>query len=177
MAPPNRPRENASGIGEEDLRAWMAQYGPALRRYFHRRAFVAEAEDLVQDVFVAMQARGSPDAIDNVEGYLFRIAANVLARRRLRPSWDWSRSEPLDGVAEPADEVSPERVLIGKQEIERIFAALEDMPRSGEAFVLHRFEEMTYDAIAARMGVTRKSVGKLIKRAVKRITKITEAGR
>ena len=36
----------------------MARYGSALRRYFAKRVPPAEAEDLVQDVFLAMQVRG-----------------------------------------------------------------------------------------------------------------------
>ena len=36
----------------------MAQYAPALRRYFAKRVPPAEAEDLVQDVFLSMQVRG-----------------------------------------------------------------------------------------------------------------------
>jgi len=59
----------------------MAQYGPALRAYFRKKAGAAEAEDLVQDVFVAMQARGGVEDIEHVGRYLFRVAANVLARR------------------------------------------------------------------------------------------------
>ena len=65
----------------QELHAWMVRYGPALRRYFQKRVGHAEAEDLVQDVFLAMQSRGAGAQIENVEGYLFRIAATVLARR------------------------------------------------------------------------------------------------
>src|SRR5512146_1226137 len=77
------------GLSEAALAELMARYGPALRRYFLKRVSPLEAEDLVQDVFVAMQVRGGVDDVEHVNRYLFRIAANVMARRRIRPSWDW----------------------------------------------------------------------------------------
>ena len=90
-SPPNPSREDDRPVRDEDLRAWMVLYGPALRRYFLKKASASEAEDLVQDVFLAMQSRGAGAAIENVEGYLFRTAANVLARRYGAGGWDWRR--------------------------------------------------------------------------------------
>ena len=80
--PPDRAQEAAPGLDPAELRVWMERYGPGLRRYFAKRAPPGEAEDLVQDVFLAMHARNAADPIDNVQGYLFRIAANLLAKRR-----------------------------------------------------------------------------------------------
>ena len=81
MQPSSRD-EGPPALSEAALAELMARYGPALRRYFQKRVSPAEAEDLVQDVFVAMQVRGGIDDVENVDRYLFRIAANVLARRR-----------------------------------------------------------------------------------------------
>lgn len=171
-APPNSPREaDPAFVGPEDLRAWIGQYGPALRRYFMKRASAAEADDLVQDVFLALQARGEGAAIENVEGYLFRTAANVLVRRRQRQTWDWDRHATLDDAPDLADELSPERVLMGKEAVDRLADALTDLPpRTAEAFFLHRFEDMTYEAIARRMGVSVKAVEDLMRRALRRLS-------
>jgi RNA polymerase sigma-70 factor (ECF subfamily) len=62
----------------DDFERWMSQYGPLLKRYFRRRVSQAEAEDLVQDVFLAMHARGGGAQIENVQGYLFTIASHKL---------------------------------------------------------------------------------------------------
>ncbi|MBW8860657.1 MAG: RNA polymerase subunit sigma-24, partial [Caulobacter sp.] len=50
-----------------DLGAWMAVHGPRLRRYFARRAPRADAEDLVQDVFLRVQAAQLETPIVEVE--------------------------------------------------------------------------------------------------------------
>jgi len=178
--PPQRPLDEAfagrSGA-EADLRAWMVQYGPALRRYFLKKVSAAEAEDLVQDVFLSLQARGAAAAIDNVESYLFRTAANVLVRRYRRRTWDWDRHDSLEDVEPLSDELSPERVLIGKQAMDAVTAVLLDLPpRTAEAFFLNRFEAMTYEAVARRMGVSVKAVEQLIQRALRRLAERLEAG-
>src|SRR3546814_8693974 len=61
---------------DRDLAAWMATYGPGLRRYFRRRADDADVDDLVQEVFLRLQSAQLSTPIDNVERYLFAAARN-----------------------------------------------------------------------------------------------------
>jgi RNA polymerase sigma factor (sigma-70 family) len=168
------PSPEPGGLHEEEVKAWLARYGPALRRYFQKKVSATEADDLVQNVFLNIQARGQgAGPIENVEGYLFRTAANVLARRLGREAWN---PDAMREGLEPRDEISPERALMAKQDLERVVAALKTLPpRTSQAFVLHRFEEMTYVAIAEAMGISTISVGKLIKRALRRLGDALEA--
>jgi RNA polymerase sigma factor (sigma-70 family) len=168
MGAPPDPRAHDQAPLTEEVRGWAQQYGPALRRYFHKKVGATEADDLVQNVFLNIQARGAEaGAIENVEGYLFRTAANVLARRLGREAW---KGDPLAEFMEPRDELSPERALIAKEQLERVVEALKVLPpRTRQAFILHRFEEMTYVSIARQMGITTISVGKLIKRALRKL--------
>ena len=161
----------------QELHAWMVRYGPALRRYFQKRVGHAEAEDLVQDVFVAMQVRGSLDEPEKVDRYLFRVAAHILARRSQRQGWNWSGHAELGDIDAPPDELSPERILIANERLARLMEALNALPpRMAEAFVLHRFDEMTYAEIARRMGVSVRTVESFIARAVTRVALIVEGG-
>ena len=171
---PAQPGQEPAAEGE--VRAWLAQYGPALRRYFRRRAGAAEAEDLVQEVFIRLVARTRGEAVEDVERYLFRIANNVLISRHrhdtaLVRKADDTALDPFDR----ADEISPERALIGKQALSALAVAVQGLPpRTREAFVYHRFEEMTYAAIATRMGVSVSAVEQLISRASERLTAAME---
>ena len=167
-----RHQQSATADMPADLRAWITEYGPALRRYFEKRVSPSEAEDLVQDVFLSMQVRGSGESIDNVKGYLFRVAANVLARRRY--------AYPILGRAltpgdERVEELSPERVLLAKEALDRVLVALDKLPpRARQALLLHRFEEATYASVARRMGVTVSAVERLITRALRQIAQDLE---
>lgn len=156
--------------GDGELRAWMMQYGPALRRYFLRRAQASDADDLVQDVFLSLQARGSGAPVENIEGYLFRTAANVLAMRRRQSTWRWGSQEDLEYVDSLVDELSPERILISKQALNTVLAALDDLPpRCAQAFFLYRFEHLSQEAVARRMGVSVKAVEKFMRRALRHL--------
>jgi RNA polymerase sigma-70 factor (ECF subfamily) len=171
--PSAEPSAGAAEARREAVRRYLVDYGPALRRYFQRKVSADEVDDLLQDVFVKMQGRGAAakEAPENIEGYLFRTAANVLVSHfRRRSAQGWGRLDPLEDFPDPLDDVSPERVLIGRQAVDRVAGALEALPpRARQAFLLHRFEELTYPVIAARMGISVKAVEALITRAMQRL--------
>jgi RNA polymerase sigma factor (sigma-70 family) len=178
MAQPPEPLKDAAppAAREAEMRAWMGEYGPALRRYFAKRVPPAEAEDLVQDVFLAMQVRGQIRDPEQADRYLFRVAANALARRRQRQRWDWASHEGLEGGFGPIDDLHPERILLDRERLAQLSTALDALPpRMAEAFILHRFEEMTYREIARRMGVSVRTVEHFVSRAMRRIWASVEA--
>ena len=161
---------------DRDLSAWMSAYGPGLRSFFRRRVPEADVEDLVQDVFVRLQAAQLGAPIENIEGYLFATARNVLIsqyrKQAARPTL--LTGEWLDHY-ELADPISPERIAIGRQEYMRVLDAILNLPpRAREAFQLHRFEHLTYQAIAQHMGITKDSVKELMQRALLNIAQAME---
>ena len=169
--PPDR--STAARAPAPELPLLVAEYGPALRRYFFRKAPPAEVEDLVQTVFLNMHQRASAAPLDNVEGYLFRVAAHVLARRhRDGPA---RLGQRVDEMVEPIEDLSPERILIGRQALDRLRTALSALPpKTREAFILHRYEEMSYAAIAARLQISVSGVEKLIIRALRQLRQAVE---
>jgi RNA polymerase sigma-70 factor (ECF subfamily) len=175
MSSPPVPVEDEPAVGDE-MRLLIARYGPGLRRYFRKRARADEVDDLVQNVFLKMQARSAAEPVADIERYLFRIAATVLVDGHRDDPLCLSRHEALHEGIEPVDVLSPERILIGSQALDRIMTVLQALPpRTSEAFILHRFEEMTYDAIARRMGISKSGVEKLIMRALDRLMESWEA--
>ena len=153
----------------------MARYGPGLRRYFQRRADPTEADDLVQEVFLAMHRRVERAPIENIEGYLFRVAASVLSKRPAHTRVGVDLGNDFERALDLADDLSPERWLIGRQALTRLVVALQGLPpRARQAFTLHRFEEMSYAAIAAHMGVSVSAIEQLISRATERLTAAME---
>lgn len=173
------PGRRALTTDKDELAGWAARYGPGLRRFFARRAGPDEAEDLAQEVFLRLQARAGAEPVENVEGYVFKIARNVLiSRYRLKGFNGLAAHEAWSDDADGPDDLSPERILIGKQEYERLVAAILDLPpRARAAFLFHRFENMTYQAIAERMGIAKRSVKELMQRAVDRLSEEMERER
>lgn len=176
--PPERKSDAAHPAGV-DLAGWMAEYGPGLRRFFSRRAGTNDADDLVQEVFLRLQARADGGPVENVEGYLFKIARNVLiSRHREQHAFGGGQVDLLEEELAGLDDLSPERILIGKQALERAMVAILGLPpRARAAFLFHRFDNMTYQAIAGRMGISRESVKELMQRAIDRLSEELEYGR
>ena len=163
---------------QPELESWIARHGRALRSYFSRRVGETEAEDLVQEVFLRLHAVGRDHPIENLDRYIFTVARNVLISRHRYNKVRFSGAhEPLNGLNDPVDTLSPERIAIGADQYERTIAAILELPpRARAAFQFHRFEKMTYPEIAERMGISRDSVKELIHRALVRLAEQLERG-
>ncbi len=160
------------GSAAEDRRlltGMVDQYGPAVRAFFARRVRNADdVEDLSQEVFVRLLKRADLDAIENPQGYLFHIAASVLAdRHRLMGRRISTVSDADDFESAPGgEELSPERVLLGKEAYERMVRALLALPeRTRMIVVLNRYELMSAPEIAKRLGLSVSLVSKEMMRA------------
>lgn len=150
----------------------IAQLLPTIRRYLARRVAPADVDDLVQNVVLRLHTRRSETAIDNPAAYLFQVAHSVLTdharRNQVRHR---SAHQTLENEHHPVEGRSPERVLQGKEDLARLVAAIGDLPeRTRQAFVLHRFEEMSYAAIARHMGISVSAVEKHIMKAIRILT-------
>ena len=176
MPPPTERSTAATTAAPTELALLVEDYGPALRRYFFRKAPPSEVEDLVQTVFLNMHQRALAEPLDSVERYLFRVAAHVLARRHR--DGQLRLGQRLDEPIEAIEDLSPERIVIGRQALGRLRVALSQLPpKTREAFILHRYEEMTYAAIAARMNISTKAVDHAIQRALKHLARALEHNR
>jgi RNA polymerase sigma-70 factor (ECF subfamily) len=142
--------------------------------FLRRLSDRAEAEDLVQEVFVRMVARGASDDIRSADAFVFAIAGNLLRdRARLRTTRSAAAHEPLDPAADAgADEnlvehSTPDRVLLGRERLSLVQRALGELPeRTRNIFVLYRMENMRRRDIAMLYGITVSAVEKHIAKAL-----------
>lgn len=147
----------------------------ALRGYFQRRVRDPhEIEDLVQDVFVRIAGRAGGDRIDNLNAYVFRTAASVLAdRARRRSTHSADAHVAFDPDLHAGVDVSPERYLSDREDLQLAVAALLSLPeRTRVIFVLHRLEGMGYREIGGRLGISTSAIEKHMARAVRHLMTI-----
>ncbi|HLT92770.1 MAG TPA: sigma-70 family RNA polymerase sigma factor [Woeseiaceae bacterium] len=164
-------RADAPGMpaGCEELAGIAARFGGALERFFRKRVFdESEAEDLVQEVFCRLAARAGSHRIQNPEAYVFQVAANLLRdRARTDLSQREAKQRLVLGRRDDRDEISPERVVLGRERIDLVRHALNELPeRTRAIFVLHRFEGLKYREIARRLGISASLVEKHIMDAI-----------
>lgn len=162
------------------LDALSRRYRGALTAFFRRRApnWRQDSEDLTQEVFLRLARREGEGGIERAEQYLFQIARSVLvdnARRHIVRNTVCH--ETYDELEHAVEDFSPERVLDGKEQIALVLSALDNLPDNVRAaFVLHRFEELTYVEIAVRLGVSVSSIEKYMIRALKTMTALVKEG-
>jgi RNA polymerase sigma factor (sigma-70 family) len=160
---------SASKEHVEAASAGLETYIPGLRHYFSKRVATDEVEDLIQEVFLRMQAHKGGSPIEHPARYLFTVAASVFTdRARRRIVRHVAEHESLQELHFPTEELTPERVLLGREALEVVVEAIADLPpRTRDVFVLHRFEEMSCASIASQLGLSISAVEKHIMKALR----------
>jgi len=159
-------RVAADSPAESDLPALVRDYSGLLYRVaLSILRNPAEAEDVVQDLFVRVLQRKSELArILEIRPWLVRIAWNLALdrRRRLRPEqMDELFAEGLASADLPAD-----LALAEAGRIRQVLAAMERLPKQErQALLLSAMDELSTTEIGAVLGRSESSVRSLLFRA------------
>jgi RNA polymerase sigma-70 factor (ECF subfamily) len=160
-------------------RYWDRTYARVIHLLNNRQ----DAEEVTQDAFIRAQ-RG----LDSFRGeasfgtWLYQIATN-LARNRY---WYWFRrkrdqsfsiDQPLSADSDitledfmPSEQESPSESVITQEFVDRVAICMEDLSEQHrEVLVLRNIENMSYDAIAARLGLSVGTVKSRIARGRERL--------
>lgn len=150
--------------------ALFREHGRDLRRYLaHRMSDPDEAQDLAQEAFLRILRLDKVDFIRDPEAYLYRIAANLAYERRLKhlatpPALQADISD-LPDVAEAPE--GTEAAVATHQQLESLEGALSGLaPKARAALLMQRRDGMTYDEIAAQLGVSPSMVKKYLQAAL-----------
>jgi RNA polymerase sigma-70 factor (ECF subfamily) len=149
-----------------DVQDLFRRHSEELRRFLRRRGASADtAADLTQETFVRLLTATPAGPIDNVQAYIFRTANNLsidLARRqRLMPLVD-SSDDVLKRVVDESP--SPERILLSRQEVAILQAALNQIPERPREIFLARLDGKTFAEIGRTMGISPQSAfGQMLK--------------
>jgi RNA polymerase sigma-70 factor (ECF subfamily) len=155
------------------FRVLFEKYGRAMVAFCHR--FVrdsARAEELAQDVFLKLHASaGAYRPTARFKTYLYRIATNHCLNELRRGEYAAARGRERDPEGDdlerlPGDGATPEQhaaaAALGRA-VERLLASLPDKQRA--AFVLCRFEGLSYEEVAEALGTSVSAVKSLVHRA------------
>ncbi|WP_232823606.1 RNA polymerase sigma factor [Dyella sp. C9] len=142
-----------------------------LNRYFLRRtAHAWDAQDLVQELYLRLLRtdRGSGEAIQNPEAYLFTVAANLLkehaARRQRHPLGSDELEEVIERLATPCDAAAGVDRNLRRQRLAEIIGRL--TPKCRAVLVMHYRDELGYREIGERLDISTHMVKKYIVKAL-----------
>jgi len=154
-------------------RVFLDQYPRVYAALVHLVGDRAEAEDLALDTFWQLHRR-LPDlrGTQNLGGWLYRVATN-LGLNALRARKRRERYEVEAGAnalsTQPAGD--PEQMVAAQEERERVRHVLGQMDSRQGQLLLLRHSGMSYEEIAAALGVSPNSIGTLLVRAEREFEK------
>lgn len=149
------------------IEALFGEYRDRLTGFLRRRMRTTDdAADLVQETFTRFARVDSVTSIAHPRAFLFQTAINLLRDDARKRQVRTAQAATLEFFSD--DEVlSPERVLEGKQRLQRFERALAELsPRSRDIFLLARYEGFTHVQIAERIGISVSAVEKHMMRAI-----------
>ncbi len=162
-------RSMGEAMSAAGLNAWFVRevlpLEAALMQYFRRStASRNDAEDLCQDVFVRVYEAARRQIPDPVRPFVFTAARNLLINRARRDSVvSIEAVADLDALDIALDEPGPDRNTMAREELRNLQAALDRLPpRCREAVILRKIEGLSHREIAARMGISEKTVDRHI---------------
>lgn len=132
-----------------------------------------EAEDVIQESFLRL-VRSFPDggAEQNLRGWLFRVAHNAsmdLFRSGRRRDSQMSTEEDSFVQAQVDLALTPEELVIKKEQLRHLRAAMSCLTSQQRYAVLLRAEGLRYREIAAVLEISTQRVAELVQRALVRL--------
>ncbi|MEH0072210.1 sigma-70 family RNA polymerase sigma factor [Pannonibacter sp. Pt2-lr] len=145
----------------------MSSYTELSRHLSRRFGRDLDAQDVMQDTYLRLDAIPAGSDIRNPRSYLFRMANNVAADR-LRGQRSAVSCAPSEELAAAVDDsASPEQITDYRQRLSRLQEAIGELPpRQKQVLLMHKFDGLTHTQIAAELGITKSAVEKLIMKAL-----------
>lgn len=137
----------------------------------------AAAEDLVQETYMkALRGFSSFQPGTNFRAWIYRILRNTFLTSQAGMKAPVSFDDEDGAMPEPADERTPETILLARAEQEQVRKALEALPiHAREIILLCDFEEMSYSEISQALGIPPGTVMSRLSRARKAMRTILAA--
>lgn len=141
---------------------------PRLLRLIRSLGGGRDVEDIVQSLWERVQSVKDHPPILDKKAYLSRLAINQATRHLTqdqRRDTLLKQSQAL--LLDSDDDLTPERITMSREEIERIDRAIRGLPAEvRQVLVLSRFEGLTQPRIAERLGISLATVERHVRRAL-----------
>ena len=124
------------------------------------------AADLTQESYArVLAAQRAGQAVQDPRALLYRTARNLVIDRHRRAGVRAETGEAglpddeaLDGLAGPPS-LEPDTILASRENLAAMAATIDKLPpRCREAFILYKFDGLSYAEIAGRMGISTRTV-------------------
>lgn len=159
------------------LAAYLERRADLVRFFALRLRSAAAAEDLVQDIFLRLNAIDPRTDVRNAAGYLYRLGNNMMLdklrgeRRSAARDQAWRISHrTVAGAEEVSEEPSADAAVAARQRLAAVVAVLKDLPEQTQrVFRMHKFDGLSHTEVAQALGISRSAVEKHCMAVLKRL--------
>lgn len=161
-----KPEKNFEELSPSEYeRVFQELYKPIRNFLYYRCGDADLAEDITQDTFVKLwEARGHIDK-STVKAYLYKIAQNnnINHQKRQQLMYRFKKT-----VGNDRDFDTPEKLAEMQEYEQKLNGVIALLPDGGrEVFLMNRLEDMTYNEIAERLGLSVKAIEKRMSKVLK----------
>jgi RNA polymerase sigma-70 factor, ECF subfamily len=165
---------NGHGPSDKELqvvfKGWLQEHAGLV--YKVARAFApaeADRQDLIQEILLQMWC-----SLPRFEGkakastWIYRVALNTaLAWRRKETKHRATQTPVIDIETLPGSQVDSAQQLHQQEVVERLYAAIQQLPKADAALVLLYLDDLSYHEMADVLGISENHVGVKLNRARK----------
>ncbi|MEO6799024.1 MAG: sigma-70 family RNA polymerase sigma factor [Rhodanobacter sp.] len=170
-------------VVDDSLNSWFAReilvHEGALMRYLLRSWFRREEiHDLRQEIYVRVYEAATKSRPAMPKSFMFTTARHLMTDRLRRGRVvSIEAVGDIDALNVLVDEITPERRLSSRQELRRLSEALDRLPdRCREVVWLRKVEDLPQKEVAARMGISEKTVEKQVAKGARLIAEHVHGG-
>jgi RNA polymerase sigma factor (sigma-70 family) len=173
--PPPDPAEQSQ---QAYITLLFNKYRGALHRYLSRLVPIDDAAELVQETYFRLLRHGQMVQLEAMaRSFLFQTATNLARdfrrRRRVRRADDHVE---LDEETNAGEDFDPGEHLTAEQVLGALERAIVGLPRDTRTvFLLNRFRDMSYPAIAEALNLSPRTVARKMAEAMAKLSSVLEA--
>ena len=178
---------------DRKITRWFAEYGKRLLGFIRSRLDDLEAaEDVAQDVWVQLTRQPDVDAIEQIGGWLFKVANNrIINHYKRRRSIPFSRLVPgrAEDGGDPGDDAAddasldrwiadnlPDDLVESSEFWDLLYRALDQLPaEQREVFLAHELYDIPFKDLAAQSGTPLNTLLARKRYAVLHLRRVFEA--
>ena len=153
------PSGSANALSYAEFqRAFTDWYVPLRNFIYYRCGDMELAEDLAQDSFIKLWESRERVERSTLKAYLYKIAQNHTINYGKRKQLFYKFQKH---VGTNSDYDTPEKMIEMQEYEERLRRVIASLPEGGrEVFLMNRLEDLTYQEIADRLGLSVKAIEK-----------------
>lgn len=164
---------------ESLFKSWLVQHGGAVLKVARAYTLTAdECQDLVQEILLQVwcslpQFQGRASA----STWAYRVALNTALSWQRNETRRRARQQPVLEL-EPLSprELDGPQLAMQREAVERLYAAIRQLPKADAALVLLYLDDLSYQQMAEVLGITESNVGVKLTRAKKALGELIAGG-